>query len=196
MVGTIPLYFEITMSRFVPSIVLLIPLFLLQACGPLTIRDAATKTHVPIGSGSLELHREVRFPRERTRVFFQDGELVPTLNEFKPHCQLEIGPLRDEVQTVRPDRFEISRISTRIDPVVMLQPVRLAAVGMRVGAFSGDGGVTRQTQVFLFRLHSERQPQVRQFNCGGAFEDPGLAQWPTLQDIARALGDYATLHLE
>ncbi len=67
---------------------------------------------------------------------------------------------------------------------------------MGVGAFSGEGGVTRHTQVFLFRLHSERQPQVRQLNCGGAFEDPGLAQWPTLQDITRALGDHATLRLE
>jgi hypothetical protein len=186
------------MPRFIPSIASLIPLFLLQACTPLTIRDTTTNAYVPMQTGSLELHREVRFPRERTRVYFQDGELVPTLNEFKPHCQLEISPLRDEVQTVRPDRFEITWISTRIDPVVMMQPVRLAAVGMGVGAFfcGGDGGVTRQAQVFLFRLHSERQPQVRQLNCGGAFEDPGLAKWPTLQDIARALGDHATLRLE
>ncbi len=186
------------MPRFVTSIVLLVPLFLLQACGPLTIRDSATNTYVPIGSGSLELHREVSFPRERTRVFFQDGEILSSINEFKPHCQLEINPLRDEVQTVQPDRFEITRISTRIDPVVMMQPVRLAAVGMGVGAFFGgvDGGVTRHTQVFLFRLHSERQPEVRQLNCGGAFDDPGLAEWPTLQDIARALGDYATLRFD
>ena len=176
-------------------LLLLCLLFALQACTPLTIRDAATSTYVPMQTGSLELHREVRFPRERTRVFFQDGEILSSINEFKPHCQLEIGPLRDEVQRVRPDRFEITRISTRIDPVVMVQQVRLAAVGMGVGAFFGgvDGGVTRQAQAFLFRLHSERQPQVRQLNCGGAFEDPGLAQWPTLQDIARALGGYATL---
>jgi hypothetical protein len=183
------------MPRFVPSTVMLIPLFLLQACSPLTIRDNATNTYVPMGSGSLELHREVTFPRERTRVFFQDGEVLSSINEFKPHCQLEIGPLRDEVQTVQPDRFEITRISTRIDPVVMMQPVRVAAVGMGIGASFGgmDGGVTRHTQVFLFRLHSERQPQVRQLNCGGAFDDPGLAEWPTLQDIARSLGDHATL---
>src|SRR5690606_18980247 len=137
-----PLYFEITMPRFVTSIVLLIPLLLLQACGPLTIRDSATNTYVPIGSGSLELHREVSFPRERTRVFFQDGEILSSINEFKPHCQLEISPLRNEVQTVRPDRFEITRISTRIDPVVMIQPVRVAALGMGIGASFGgmDGG--------------------------------------------------------
>lgn len=186
------------MPRFVPGIAMLFPLFLLQACTPLTIRDAATHTYVPMQTGSLELHREVNFPRERTRVFFQDGEVVPSLNEFKPHCQLEIGPLRDEVQWVQPDRFEITRIATRVDPVVMRQPVRLAALGMGIGAsFAGmDGGVTRQTQVFLFRLHSERQPQVRQLNCGGAFEDPGLSEWPTLQDIARSLGEYATLNFD
>ena len=179
-------------------LLLLCLLLPLQACTPLTIRDADTNAYVPMQAGSLELHREVQFPRERTRVFFQDGAPVPVINEFKPHCQLEIGPLRDEVQRVQPDHFEVTRIATRIDPVVMTQPVRLAALGMGIGASFGgmDGGVTRQTQVFLFRLHSERQPQVRQLNCGGAFEDPGLAQWPTLQDIARSLGDHATLRLE
>lgn len=184
------------MPSFVPGIVLL--MFLLQACTPMTIRDTATDGHVPIQTGSLELHREVRFPPERTRVFFQEGEVVPSVNEFKPHCQLEIDPLRDEVQKVRPDHFEVTRITTRIDQVVQREPLRLAALGGS-GLFhkvGGDGGVTRQMQVYLFRLHSARQPQVRALNCGGAFDDPGLAEWPTLQDIARALGDHAVLMLD
>ncbi|MFN2339239.1 MAG: hypothetical protein ABR544_09745 [Gammaproteobacteria bacterium] len=179
-------------------LLLLCLLFPLQACTSLTIRDAATNAYVPIQTGSFELHQEVSFPSERTRIFFQDGTIVTAINEFKPHCQLEINPLRETVQQVRPDRFEIIRVSTRTDQVVMTQPVQLAAVRMGGSMLFGksDGGVSRHMQVYLFRLHSERQPQVRQLNCGGAFDDPGLAEWPTLQDIARALGDYATLRLE
>lgn len=184
------------MPRFVPSMVLLIPLFLLQACGPLTIRDSVTNTYVPILTGSLELRREVSFPRERTRVFFQDGEVVSSVNEFEAHCQLEIDPLRDEVQRVEPDRFEITRVSTRIDQVVQREPIQLAALGWGGLFHMGDGGETRQMQVYLFRLYSERQPQVRQLNCGGAFDDPGRAEWPTLQDIVWALGGHGTLRLE
>lgn len=183
------------MNRFVPGIVLLMPLLLLQACGPLTIRDKVTNTQVPILTGSLELHREVSFPRERTRVFFQDGGVVSSLNEFKPHCQLEINPLRDEVQRVQADRFEITRVRSRIDQVAQREPIQLAALG-RGGLFGMGEGEPRQMQVYLFRLHSGRQPQVRQLNCGGAFDDPGLAEWPTLQDIARSLGDYATLRFD
>jgi hypothetical protein len=173
-------------------------LTLLQACGPLTIRDTTTKTHVPIQTGTLELHQEVSFPSERTRIFFQDGGIVASINEFKPHCQLEIDPLRDVVQKVQPDRFEITRVTTRIDQVVMTRPVQLATVRMGGSMLFGksDGGVSRHTLVYLFRLQSERQPEVRQLNCGGAFDDPGLAEWPTLQDIAHALGDYATLTLD
>jgi hypothetical protein len=151
---------------------------------------------MPIQTGTFELHREVSFPRERTRIFFQDGAILASINEFQPHCQLEIGPLRETVQRVQPDHFRITRVATRTDQVVLTQPIRLAAVGIGGSLLFGrssDGGESRRMQVYLFRLHSERQPQVRQLNCGGAFDDPGLAEWPTLQDIARSLGDYATL---
>ena len=182
------------MKRLLP----LCALLLLQACAPLTIRDIVTHAHVPMTGGSLELHREVSFPPERTRVFFQDGEIVSAVNEFKPHCQLEISPLRDAVQQIQPDHFRITAVSTRIEPVVQREAIQVAALG-RGGPLrlvEGDGGVTRHMQVYLFRLQSERQPEVRQLNCGGAFDDPGRAEWPTLQDIARALGDHATLRLD
>jgi hypothetical protein len=189
------LTFEITMPRIIISIASLILLSFLQACAPHTIRDSATNTYVPIQTGSFELHREVSFPSERTRIFFQDGTIVAAINEFQPHCQLEITPLRETVQQVLPDRFRVTHVSTRTDRVVQATPVQLAAVGMGGSMLFGksDGGVSRHMLVYLFRLQSERQPEVRQLNCGGAFDDPGQAEWPTLQDITRALGDHATL---
>jgi hypothetical protein len=45
-------------------------------------------------------------------------------------------------------------------------------------------------------LHSERQPQVTYFVCGGAFKEPAFTDYPSLQDIQTAMGDYATLKLD
>lgn len=165
---------------------------LLHGCGPLTIRDAATGSHRPIQRGSFELHKEVQVPAGRTRVFFQDGELRPGINEFRPHCQLEVNSLRDRPQTVQADVFSITRLSTRSDQVVLRGPLQTAALA-HFGI--GDGGESRRMFVYLFGLHSDRQPDVRALNCGGAFDDPGLAERPTLQEIGAALGAYGTLTL-
>ena len=58
------------------------------------------------------------------------------------------------------------------------------------------GGLSREMQVYVFSLQSERQPDVRFLICGGAFDDPADADAPTRQDIAAALGDYGTLTLQ
>jgi hypothetical protein len=49
---------------------------------------------------------------------------------------------------------------------------------------------------YFMGLHSDRQPHVTYFVCGGAFEEPALADYPTLQDIQAAMGGYATLTLD
>jgi hypothetical protein len=172
-------------------------LLLLAGCGPLLIRDTERNAYVPAQAGTFALHKAITVGGGRTRVYLQDGEPVSGVNEFKPHCQLQVNTLEDTLRTVHPDTFTITRVSTRTDQVVQSVPLRLAALGTFQQAHFGhdDGGETRRMYVYLFYLQSDRQPDVRALICGGAFDTPGLAERPSLQEIAAALGAYGTLTL-
>lgn len=178
-----------------PVLLGLIGIPLLQACTPMQIRNTQTGTWVPIQAGTLEVRRDITIPAGRTRAFFQGGMQVSGINEFKPFCQLEVSTLLDKPQTVHPDSFTITRVGGKAEQVVEAAPVMLAALDgffVQMGNDNG-GGPSRITQMLNFRLHSDHQPDVRRLSCGGAFDDPWDADAPTVQDIATALGDYATL---
>jgi len=174
---------------------------LLQACGPLTLRDEQTGAWVPIQAAALEVHRDIAIPSGRARTFFQNGKQVSHINEFKSFCQLEISTLQEHVQTVNPDRFTVTRVGRSMEEIVEARSITLAALdnfilARGVGSDGNDGGPTRITQMFRFHLHSDRQPDVRSVSCGGAFDEPADADAPTVQEIAADLGDYATLVLQ
>lgn len=170
---------------------------LLQACGPLTVRDEQTGAWVPIQAAVFELHHDITIPSGRARTFFQNGKQVSHINEFKSFCQLEISTLQEYAQTVNPDRFSVTRVGRSMEEIVDARSITLAALDtFALGESSDDsGGPTRITQMLRFRLHSDRQPDVRSLSCGGAFDDPVDADAPTMQEIAADLGDYATLEL-
>jgi len=171
----------------------------LSACGPLTIKDTTTQSFIPIQRGVLELHQDVIIPANRTRVFFQDGRLLYGINEYYPHCQLRVRDILEQTQTVQADRFTIDKVFGTLDQVVSSGPVRLAAAGSTVIAGGGGGGGNGESRLmytYFMALHSDQQPNVTYFVCGGAFEEPALTEYPTLQDIRTAMGDYATLTLD
>jgi hypothetical protein len=171
---------------------------LLAACGPLVIRDDARKEYVPLRSAVLELHRDVDIPPERTRVYFQDGQIQSGLDEFRPHCELTVRNLVDRSQTVYSDRFLVTRVSTDTVQVATAGNV-VIAVNVDIQLSSGDGGGDgpgREMKTYIFHLHSNRQPDVMSLVCGGAFDLPAWATRPSLQQIEHALGDYATLRLQ
>jgi hypothetical protein len=173
----------------------------LLACGPLTIRDTAKQEFVPIEGGILELHREVVIPAQRTRVFFQDGRASYGINEYYPHCELRVRDISEQSQTVQADRFSIERVFGSVDEIVSSGGIQLAgSVGTTLilgGGGNGNGnGEMRLMYTYFMALHSDRQPHVTYFVCGGAFEEPALADYPTLQDIRTAIGEYATLSLD
>lgn len=172
-------------------------LLLFAGCGPLSIRDAERNAYVPAQAGTFELLKEIMVGGGRTRAYLQGGTAVLGVNEFRPHCQLELGTLKDTPRTILPDTFTVTRVSTRTDQVVQSSPMQLAALGnVRLAHRDlNDGGEMRRMYVYLFFLHSDRQPDVRALICGGAFDTPGLAMRPTLQEIAASLGAYGTLTL-
>ena len=174
---------------------------LLAACGPLLIRNEATRNYVPLRDASLELHRDVVVAPERARVFFQDGEVLPGINEYRTHCELTVRNLVDRPQTIHADRFTVERISADVVHVVSSGDVVVAVNAdfqLISGGGGGDGGGDgegRLMKIYTLYLHSDRQPEVLSLVCGGAFDLPALATRPSLQDIQAALGDYATLKL-
>lgn len=183
-----------SMKRLLLACLLGIPL--LQACGPLQIRDTQIGNWVPFQAGTLELHRDIDIPSERTRTFFQGGAQQSGINEFKPFCQLEVNRLREEPQTVQADKFAITRVGGKTETVVALTPTLVASLDNNFALLDhNDGGPLRVTQILYFRLHSDHQPDVRELACGGAFDSPGNAAAPTLQEITAALGENATLTL-
>ena len=173
---------------------------LLAACGPLSIRNEATREYVPLRDASLELHRDVVVPPGRARVFFQEGAAQPAINEYRPHCELTVKRLADTPQTIHADRFTVERVSADNLHVVTSGDVVVAVMAdfqLASGGGGGDGGngEGRLMKIYTLYLHSDRQPDVLSLVCGGAFNFPALAIRPSLQDIETALGGYATLQL-
>ena len=96
------------------------------------------------------------------------------------------------------DSFRIDKVFGTLDQVVSNEPIRLASAGATVMAGGGNGngnGESRQMYLYFMGLKSEKQPNVTFFVCGGALDDPAMADYPTLQEIRIAVGDYATLNL-
>jgi hypothetical protein len=180
----------------------ILTVLLLAACGPLVIRDDARREFVPLRNGVMELHRDVDIPPERARVFFQRGQLQPAASEYHPHCELTVRNLVDKVQTIRADRFIVTGVTADTVYVASSENVVIAVnvdIQLTSGGGGGDGsgdGEGRQMKAYVFRLHSDGQPDVLSLVCGGAFDIPARAARPSLQEIAHALGDYATLVLQ
>jgi len=178
------------------ALISVLGVMLLQACGPLQIQDTQTGHWVAFQTGTVELHRDILIASERTRAFFQNGTQVPRINEFKPFCQLELNRLQEQPQMVRPDSFIITQVGGKTEQVVAINGILLASLDNTIAHLGGsDTGPQRVTEILYFRLHSDRQPDVRELACGGAFDSPGNARAPTVQEIAGALGENATLVL-
>jgi hypothetical protein len=170
--------------------------WLLAACGPTLIKDATTRSYVPIQGWTLELRQDVTIPPNRTRVFFQEGRVSYGINEYEPHCQLRVRKISEQPQSVRADRFSIENVFGANGQIVSSDRIQLAAAGAAVVMGGGDGGGDGPSQLIYFYfmgLHADKQPNVTYLVCGGALNDAALARYPTIQDIRTALGDYATL---
>lgn len=169
--------------------------WLLLACGPMTIKDEATQSYIPLQGWVLELRQNVTIPPGRTRIFFQEGRLLYGVNEYKPHCHIIVREITEQAQTVYAGRFAIEKVHGRVGEVVMNNLIRLAVVGSAdIMADGGNGnGEGMMIYTYFMKLHSDDQPQVTYLACGGVADYPALADYPTLQEIYTSIGDYAVL---
>jgi hypothetical protein len=72
--------------------------------------------------------------------------------------------------------------------------IKLAAAGDAI-RLAGDDSNEWLMYTFRMQLLSDAQAETPTLVCGGAYNFPFYARYPTLQEMRDALGDYATLTL-
>jgi len=163
---------------------------LLAACQATVSNESSPYFDVPLNS-KLTLKQAVEIPPNQAGVYMQDGKVLPKslIDQYYPHCRLEISELSTTTQKVEPDTFNIYRIS--YDEDYSSRELRFAASSnfILVG-----GGASSQSYATLMYLHSTRQPNVVRMVCQH-WEDPTDAQHLSILQMRKAMGDIVTLQL-
>ena len=180
------------MRRFI----VLLSAALLTACQPMVPRDENYPYYHPPAGSTVVVNKPIDVPPGRTRTFFQNGEIIPynARNRFYPNCEFEILTLADTVRTIRPGEFRVTRVIIKRDQVAETGPRMVAglSIGIGMGESDGPGDIMHVVEM---RLKSTEQPDVYRLVCRGGEDNPADAEPPTINEMRRALGDYATLKL-
>jgi hypothetical protein len=145
--------------------------------------------------GSFVLHRDVSIAPGRTQIVFQGGTAAHGASEFEPRCELEVRRLSETPQTIPAGNYRIGKVLGVVRYV--RQPpgkTLLAAAGDTI-RLAGDDSNEWYMHTYRMQLISEEQPGAPVLICGGEYNFPFYARYPTLQEMRAALGDYATLSL-
>jgi hypothetical protein len=140
------------------------------------------------------LHKDITIVPGRVRVIFQEGVLAHAASEFEPHCELEVRKIREAPQTVPAGSYRIGTVRGDIHYVRHLHnKLMLAALGDMT--LASDSSSEWYMYAYHMTLLSELHQAAPTLICGGAFNYPFYADYPGMQEIQEALGDYATLRL-
>ncbi len=171
---------------------LLVPVVLLAACTA-SVRDVdAPYYRVPVNS-LVTLTQALTVPAGKTRVFLQHGKVVAIgkLDQYRPHCDFEVRMVSDGNRRIEPDSFNVTRVEVGDDFVVSRAPRVYAAL-----VIVNDSDQPSMISPYVHHwLSSAKQPQVMRLTCHGGFDYPGMAQYPTVNEIRESLGTVATLSL-
>jgi hypothetical protein len=164
-------------------------LALLGGCAHHDLGDELSPFYTPPAGSRLLLQQAVTIPAEMTGVFIQGGRAVSNreVDQYYPHCRLEVRERRETAQIVEPDEFLIRRVRRDIEVVTNTgtEPLRRVSHG---------GGPSFFIYRTLLDLKSERQPQVRVLICQH-WGDPALDTHLSIRDIRQALGTLMVLQL-
>lgn len=161
-------------------LLILIPLVALGACTLTPSRDEASPFYVPSAGSRLILNQALTIPPENVGVFIQGGRAVENreVDQYLPHCRLEVRDRHETAQTVNPDAFRVERVRRDVQVVSNTRAGPLVRVGQGLSFF-----IYRS----LLDLSSARQPQVRTLVCQH-WGHPALDDHLSIRDMRRALG--------
>ena len=164
-----------------------------------TVKEQSAQSYRQLQGATLVLKEPIRIPPGKARVFLQDGGstqgtlLGGSFNQYRPHCGFEVQRIDHEGFTIRAGEFRISRVQHSLQPVVMAQPVRLAALQL-AGGYDGQGSGGYHEGYHIW-LESGDQPEVMRVSCYGVYAERPDLYPPTLEEIRQALGQAAEIRL-
>jgi hypothetical protein len=180
------------MIRLLVALVAVLPGLIACQVG-LNVRAGGALFHELSGAEFI-LHRDLTITPGHVRVMFQDGVLAHAASEYEPHCEIEVMKLSEVPQTVPAGRYRIARVRGDIHYVRQPQPrPMLAALGDLT--LATDSSSEWYMHAYHMTLHSDTHPEAPILICGGAYNYPFHAAYPSLEEMQAALGEYATLKL-
>ncbi|MCU7919305.1 MAG: hypothetical protein KZQ95_13260 [Candidatus Thiodiazotropha sp. (ex Epidulcina cf. delphinae)] len=166
-------------------------LCLLTACsqGYRAHTDLTHPYHLSAVGSRVVLNRPVTIRPGTTRLFLQRGEAM-ALSEFdryQPNCNFEIRDLSEVSQVIEPDSFSVIKVERLMTEVVRRED---AVTGVLPAGMDDQG-----TPMVAYGVHLwfEAGRSLMRLTCRGAFADMWEAQPPSIEEIKRALGEYAEL---
>jgi hypothetical protein len=142
----------------------------------------------PVGS-RLILKKDLTIPVGSARVALQGGkEMKPSaVNQYHPHCLLEVNAALAATQTVKADEFLVTHVTTNWHQVKARHG--FVKVGLNLaGTFSWNNYLTVMT------LSSAKQPNVRSLTCQ-QWDNPSGGTQVSIQQMRAALGEFFSLEL-
>ena len=174
-------------------LLLLVLLSALSACQSGLLVAVDGNDFQELSAKTLVLHKDIRIPSRQAHAVFQGGTFSYGSGEYAPHCELEVRTVRETAQTVHAGVFEITSVRGITHYVQRPRRIQLAATGDF--QLLADDSAEWIMLAYHFSLHSEEQPDVIRLICGGAYDFPYFARYPSEQEIRQSLGDSATLSL-
>lgn len=133
---------------------------LLTACTPVHHYGVNSPYYlVPEGS-SLTLEKTLELGPDQATVYLQCGRPVASseVEEWAPHCFLELRTVSSEWRQVVPGEFEIYKVTREVSPLWVRVPTRVASI-------DSGGGLSQLYYRTRFYLRSASHPDVYRLNC-------------------------------
>ena len=154
---------------------------------------------IPVGS-SVVVHQPLSVVAGKSRVYFQHGKMLNRIEHtYDPYCYFSMKRPRAEMKSpasILPATFTVKKQYRRKDPTAQRGTLLASSVSIGIGTGSNwwlarnEGGPLNLNH--YLRLEPSDQPQVSALVCG-VFADPQERTSPSIEEMAEALGAFATI---
>jgi hypothetical protein len=156
---------------------------LITACQSLPLANS-TDTPTP-AIKTVTLNHDFPIRPDRSNEYIQGGEIRPyeSIEQYYPHCKLELREIADNERSIKPQTFNVTRIYRKEEFAGFIKTIL---------AGDGDSGQIMST-IYLY-LQSEKQPDIFRLSCM-RLDESFYARHVTVEEMQHTLGDLMSLQL-